>query len=480
MAGIAVSQWLAEPVTTPIMLGVAAVLIVPALLVKREWTLLPPFMAMGVVLGMMQTERRQVDCPEGQGYYYVVVMDQPVEKTYGARVDAKIVEGELTGRKVRVFLERRDVEVGDMLRINCKLKKPKNRGDNFDYERYMLVKNIPFVAYVNKERARKVRGSIEGLTIWDRAKIGAQRMRQDIVGRLNQKGMERQQLAVVAAMALGDKSMVSEETHEVYSTAGSSHILALSGTHMAIIYMMLTMCGARRLRISIAWQMAVLMTVWTYVFLVGMSASVVRAAAMITICSVASLTHRNGNALNSVILSAFIFTLIDPLVIYDVGFQLSYFAVVAIILIAEPMENILPEKFAMNHPILYYIVELVIVSVAANIGTAPLVAHYFGRLPVYFLLTNLVVMPLTVVILWMAVIAILTSYIPLIGTWMAAALGGVVWLMNKFLYMVASLPMSSIEGIKLSVVQVVLLYVMIGAGCRMLYIITHRELKICI
>lgn len=477
VAGIVVSQWLPAYITTTIMLGITAVLIVSALLIKTDWTLLPPFLTMGMVMGLMQVERRQVTCPDRYADYYVVVVEQPTKKAYGVRADAEIVAGELTGRKVRVFMERRDVEVGDVFRINCKLKKPKNRGSDFDYERYMLVKNIPFVAYINKERARKVRCSIDGLPIWDRAKIGAQRIRQSIVRRLGDRGLDEQQLAVASAMALGDKSMLSEETHNIYSTTGASHILALSGTHMAIIYMMLTMCGAKILRISIAWQMAVLTTVWAYVFLVGMSASVVRAAAMITIYSIASLTHRNGNGLNSVILSAFIFTLINPLVIYDVGFQLSYFAVVAIILIAKPIDNMLPEKFAINHPIWNYFLQLAIVSVAANIGAAPLIAHYFSRLPVYFLLTNLVVLPLTVVILWIAVSAIITSIIPFIGTFMVAALGGVVWVLNKFLFMVASLPMACVENIRLSAVQVVLLYIMIAAGCKILYIISYKQLR---
>lgn len=195
-------------------------------------------------------------------------------------------------------------------------------------------------------------------------------------------------------------------------------------------------------------------------FIVGMSASVVRSAVMITVYSFVSLLNRNKMSLNTLAVAAVVILIVNPLYLYDVGFQMSFAAVFFIILFYRPVLNLMP-GCVMGIPVIRQIWQMMSVSFAAQIGVAPLIAFYFGRFSCYFLLTNIIVVPAATIILYGAVLMAALSFVPYLQTLLSALLLKVVVLLNSGVSFVAELPGASIDGIAIGLLQLVLIYVAI-------------------
>jgi competence protein ComEC len=266
--------------------------------------------------------------------------------------------------------------------------------------------------------------------------------------------------AVVAAMALGDKKGLTKELKETYSVTGASHILALSGLHLSIIYTMVSLLIGRRRQMFA--QIVMITGLWVFVFLVGMPTSVVRSAVMLTLYAVLSLGHRDKMSVNTLAFTAIVMMIVSPMTLFDVGFQMSYMAVFTILLFVPLFEEVFPEQYLMSHSVVKWVWGIVTVSLAAQIGTAPLTAYYFGRFSTCFLLTNLIVMPAAVVIL------ILTMVVMLIPS-LAYLLLYIVAKLNAILSWIASIPGSSINGLHPSVLQISMVYVIIIASYLLIF-----------
>ena len=288
-----------------------------------------------------------------------------------------------------------------------------------------------------------------------RLRIKALMLRNRLLQRIRMNVDDDKAQALIAAMVLGDKSSLTKQEYDRFATTGVSHVLALSGLHLSIIYLLLTRLTLGRRR---SWliQILVLTAVWTYALLTGLPTSLVRAATMITVYGLFSLGGRRRASLNVLCFTAIIMLLFDRSALFDVGFQLSFMAMLGILLFVPLMESWLSARWMMEHRILSWVLSLLMVSVAAQMGTAPLVAYYFGRFSTWFLVTNIIVIPLTTILLY----ASLASFIlPVIGG-VAVAVAHV---MNKALDNMTTWPLASIEGLHPSVLQVAMCYVVVAA-----------------
>lgn len=286
--------------------------------------------------------------------------------------------------------------------------------------------------------------------------------RDRLLQRLSDGGLEGDAYAVVAAMALGDKSALTKDLRETYSVTGASHVLALSGLHLGIIYMLLSLLVLGR-RWRMFSQLFLIISIWGFVFLVGMSMSVVRAAIMISVYALLSLGHRDKMSVNTLAFTAIVMLMVHPLSLFDVGFQLSFMAVFSILVWYPFFEGLIPQPFLMSHRLVKWLWTMLAVSCAAQLGTAPLVAYYFGRFSSLFLITNLVVIPAATLILYLSLIVL---FVPSI----AYLLYNIVTILNSFLERMALLPWASIEGCHPSVLQTIMVYVVIAA----LYLLVDR------
>ena len=297
----------------------------------------------------------------------------------------------------------------------------------------------------------------------DRSKTYFLAQRAKLLDRLSESGVDGSVYAVVAAMTLGDKSQLTKELRDIYAVSGASHILALSGLHLGIIYTLLSLLLSRR-RWQVISQVVIIVCIWQFVFLVGMSASVVRSAVMITVYALLSLGHRDKMSVNTLAFAAIVMLLFNPKSLFDVGFQLSFMAVLAILLFCPMLERLIPLHVQMEHRWLKALWGLTCVSLAAQIGTAPLIAYYFGRFATWFLLSNFVVIPLATMLLYLALLSIATFWWSGLQALLVAALSAIVVFMNYLLEGITQLPFCSMEGIHLSTLQLGCIYLLIGSG----------------
>ena len=460
IAGIVSGELLYGAVSCDAWFAATAVSLMFALLAYRRCVLQTVLTCyfLGAMLVCRELDEVNMSVPGEDTAYSAVVVSQPV-------VAGKVVKCDLitvnTHRPMKIKASiyrdwRADrLRIGNGIEAVSLLEKPTNyAGTDFDYARYLL-----YHGYVAEGKGAAV--DLSRLSVVQRARISALVFRDKLLQRFSDMGFNGQAYAVLAAMALGDKSSLSDELKEEYSVSGASHVLALSGLHLGIIYAILSLLFSRR-RWQIVSQVLILLAIWSYVFIVGMSASVVRSAVMLTVYSFVSLLNRNRLSLNTLSVAAVVILAGSPLYLYDVGFQMSFAAVLFIIIFYRPLLEVMPGSIR-NILIIKQIWQMTAVSVAAQIGVAPLIAFYFGRFSCYFLLTNMIVVPAATVILYGAVLMAAVSFLPWLQTLLAGLLLKVVILLNACVSFVAALPGASVDGIRIGLLQLLLIYILIFA-----------------
>ena len=297
------------------------------------------------------------------------------------------------------------------------------------------------------------------LSRMDRMQMRMKQWRQQLLSQYRHNGLQGQEYTVVAAMTLGYKAGLQPSVKQVYAAAGTSHVLALSGLHLTMVFStLLCLLQMARLNRWLAYWLA-LMALWSYVALVSMPVSALRSAVTLTVCAVALLLRRAHASLSALSLAAIILLVSNPDSLWDISFQLSFTAVLAIIVI-------MPVTDRLWHPhnrTLLWLWRCICMSVAAQLGTQPLVLYYFGQLSVYFLFSNLLVSILVYLILALSLCFFAATPLPIVQQACATLLRIATRLLNTGLESIASLPGAHVEGIAFSQVQVVLLYV--GVAC---------------
>ena len=299
------------------------------------------------------------------------------------------------------------------------------------------------------------REEVHQLSRVERTRQRCLQWRQQLLARYEAQGLEGEQYAVVAAMALGDKSALTKDVREVYAVTGASHVLALSGLHLGIIYTLLSLLVVGR-RWQMLSQLVCILGIWAFAFLVGLSTSVVRSAIMLTVYALLSLGHRDKMSLNTLAFTTILMLMVNPRSLFDIGFQMSFMAVGSILLWMPVFRSVFSDAFLMDHPVVKWVWSLLGVSLAAQLGVAPLIAYYFGRFSTYFLLTNFIVVPAATLILYLSLVVLLIPDL-------AYLLIYIVNLLNACLTYVAAIPGASIEGLHPTQIQTTMIYVIIVA-----------------
>lgn len=459
MTGILLGECL--QLTTSVLLPLFAVSAVLTLLCGR-WAsvqsagILISVLLLGMLLVGYARERvGQYRYDEGWQSQELVVISEGTEKAHTMAYDMLLASN---GRKLKCYLQKekrsRCLQPGDGLIAQVRIEENSDfHSGRFDYRDYLEKHGFAGRCYVRGEQWQRKRVSLSKLSLLTRSRITFLRWRHSLLGRYRQQGAEDDTYAILAAMTLGDKTALSKELREVYSMTGASHVLALSGLHLGILYLLLSRLTLGRRR-SLWAQLVLLTAIWSFAFLVGLPVSVVRSAVMLTVFSVFSLGGRTYAPVNVLCFAALFILLQNPYALYDVGFQLSFLAVLAIFLLMPLFDIWVSQCWQQEHPLAAALWACVAISIAAQIGTAPLVAYHFGRFSCYFLLTNFIVIPVAYLILFGTLLMLL---VPIAGV--SAVVLWMVEMLNKVLGAMAQLPGASIEGLQPSVLQVVLVYV---------------------
>lgn len=255
-------------------------------------------------------------------------------------------------------------------------------------------------------------------------------------------------VGVISAITLGKKDELDRNVKQVFSMSGGSHVLAVSGLHVGIIYMVLLWLTGflpRNKIFSVVSHLLTILCLWCYAFICGLPASVVRSAIMFSLISVATIIERRNVSLNAVFTSAFIMLIYKPLYLFDIGFQLSYAAVISILLFYKKFYYTLPLK----NKILKWGWSMICVSAAAQIGTLPLTIYYFHQIPTYSLITNFIVVPAAFLIICLSVAMLAMSSIHTLAYIAGYSADSVTDLLRSGVDYIASQPYSVIGGLNI-------------------------------
>lgn len=407
-----------------------------------------------VVLGMVltqhqQTERQKHEPDSAWRCYEGIVVSELSERPKTYAVDILLTHHQ---QRVKCYLQKdfrsSQLKPGDGLTMVAALK-----------ER----------TYIPALRWQQHQPVLQELSLIDRTRIRFLRWRHELLQKYRLLGADDATYGVLAAMTLGDKSALSREVRDTYSVTGASHVLALSGLHLGILYILLSRLTFSHRRRRMVSQIILVITIWAFAFLVGLPVSIIRSATMISLFAIFSISYRPHLSVNLLCLTALLILLSDPSALFDIGFQLSFLSVLSILLLM-PLTQQRQELHTwqtLRQPskkrrMVTTLRDMLLISIAAQIGTAPLVAYYFGRFATYFLLTNLIVIPAVYLILCGTLLMIV---LPACSAIVLLTVGT----LNHLLTLITKLPMASLEGLHPSVAEVSLYYVMVvslfGAYC---------------
>lgn len=332
--------------------------------------------------------------------------------------------------------------IGERVAFTGKVRNPANAGNpaEFDYKRYLYNKGVTGTAYL------PVGGWREAGTAPLTLRMRALALREKVVRLYARTGFDEQVRGVLSALTIGDKSELSREIKETFSSVGAGHILALSGLHIGIFYMILStllpVWRGRRLYV-VARELAIVAVIWVFALVAGLSSSILRAATLFTLFSVGRCMRRDSFSVNALAFAAIAILLVSPRSLFDVGFQLSFASVFSILILFRPVRALFGG--GSYGKIYNYFADIVAVSLVAQLGTLPFLCHYFGAFPTYFLLTNLVVVPMAFVIMSLAVLLWATFAVPVVGGSVAWLLEVAVKAMNGGVAFIEGLPCSSLQ-----------------------------------
>jgi competence protein ComEC len=271
-----------------------------------------------------------------------------------------------------------------------------------------------------------------------------------------------QEFAVLSALILGYEDDIGQETISAYAASGALHVLSVSGLHVGIIYVALNFFlgflqyGRRERLLKSA---IIILFLWFYALLTGLSPSVLRSATMLSFIVIGNMTRQHTNLCNTLAASAFFLLCLDPFLIMQVGFQLSYTAVLGIILLQPPIQ-------AWWDPpgyVLRQVWSLTAVSLAAQLATFPMGLLYFHQFPVYFLLANLVVIPVSTIIIYGGIFLLAVAWWQPVAGVTGVLLGSLVACMNAVVVAIEHFPLSLVMGVSITVAETLALYISIAS-----------------
>jgi competence protein ComEC len=437
------------------------------------------FIAAGAMLAWqkdVRNDKQWLGHSYESGTPLIITLEEPlVEKTKSFKADAKanyIISGNkpvpVKGRIIVYF--RKDTSAGNSdpllqsltygSRVIFKrsLQEIRNSGNpgGFDYKRYSLFKGITHRVFLKPGEFEILPGRKESRI---RKIIFASRERVLNILRENIPGEKEPGLA--EALLIGYKDDLEESLVQSYTNTGVVHIIAISGLHIGLIYWLLAMLlqPLRRYRNG-KWlrPLLIISGLWAFSLLAGAQPSVLRSALMFSLIVLGESFRRKTSIYNTIAVSAFFLLCINPYWLWDLGFQLSYAAVLSIILFMRPVYN----WFYFKNKLLDFLWKLNAVTLAAQVLTLPLSIYHFHQFPSSFILTNFIAVPLSSIILLGEVLLCIISFIPGAALLLGQAISWLIGLMNTFVERVELIPGALWDGLQVTMLQAIFLFLFVG------------------
>lgn len=470
LGGYCLAEWLPEPflahfrssfalfwVPLPLLLPLVAAYVPP-----DRWHWRMPLRQVGITctfffLGLFFSAQAQSE-PEDEpleGLFILEIRSSPLDRGYRQEYRARTLRVKTSAdvpwqksvQELLFYGKDSLLQAGDRLLVRG-VRRPFREAENphaFDYKRFQLYNGLE--------------GGLYPEAVWQLPEKGffpLERLAAALEEALQRYLAEDVYVQQVArALLLGEKRTMDRELSAAYAAAGAMHVLAVSGLHVGLVYgFFFFLLPPERVpkRWRFLYVVAVVALIWLYAGLTGGSASVQRAALMFSLMALSKVGRRPQKGVHAVFLSALLLLAWQPSLLFSLGFQLSYAAVLGILYVQPLLTRLWPAPPALLRPVW----ELTCVSVAAQIGTYPLTAAYFHVFPTYFLLTNLIVIPGAFVIMGLGLPFLLFSWWEGLAKLLAFLLQQVIQLFNYLVFHIESLPNAQLEGLFFSPLQQVL------------------------
>lgn len=424
-------------------------------------TALVVFTLLGAVAIIACREKRHLPSLNGENTFVgrVLESDSGSSKWFKTivNVNAVLMKNEAVDMsdKVLIYADEK-IEPETEIVFRTELMPIRNAGNpgEFDAETFWRGKNIYYTAFLNEQNYR----------ITDVAEDNSiKRFFGDLRNQLQsilERHLQPEEFGLASALVLGDKHLLSQETRSAFGNAGAMHVLAVSGLHVGIVLMLISSF----LQLFSKWinrRTAVIISVllvWIYAGITGFSPSVLRATIMFSCVFLGQVRGRETNSLNSLGFAAFVLFLMDPLVIYDIGFQLSFLAMLGILIYYKPISRwfYIPNKYLLK------IWQGTAVGIAAQIVTLPLTLYYFHFFPNYFWLSNLGVMAFSGILLGGGFVLFLSSALKPVAKLIGLLVGFGFYAFIEFMLFIEELPLSTAKGFTFPLWFLLLLFGLIG------------------
>ena len=400
------------------------------------------FVSAGAASYAVQMNRVRVEWPAHYAIYHGVINSYPLERERSYRLEVTLKDSLYEGSKIYLYLPKDSVipvlEPGYRIVFDGRINKPSSEGAGFDYASYLLSHDISGTLRVqSKDWHSLPPDGTEGL------RIRAVRFRRSVIRKYQEWGLRDNALAVASAVTLGEKRELSDNLRQVYSTSGVSHVLAVSGLHVGIMCWFLYLILPSFLFRKTQWlrQFIVMGILWIYAFAIGFPVSITRTLIMFSIVAVCRAAERETSALNSLGIAAVIMLAAHPSALFDMSFQLSFSAVFFIV-ITTP---VLLEIYEPGNPVGRYFWRVTVLSLSAQIGTAPIIMYHFSGFSTYVMLANLFVVPLMFLVVSLSMSLWIAGWFPVIRHVIVAVLTWLIDIMTALLSRIAHLPYSHLE-----------------------------------
>ena len=401
----------------------------------------------GWILTEAAWRKVEVEWPSERRAYQGVVWGKPMEKARSYQCLMR-----MSDKDVWLYLPKdslaASLQTGDELMFYARMDAP---GE------YRYRKGISGTAYAPAGAWRKT--GRQGVLTWKQEALS---LRERMMEKYREWGIGEEQMPVLSALTLGYKGELDKETRDAYSVAGIAHVLALSGMHIGFVWLLLdgVLGWLMRRRWRLLRWMIVTVVLWGFAFVVGLEASVVRAVVMCMLMGLGSLSGSRPLSMNTLAVAAFFMLLYRPFYLFDVSFQLSFVAVLSILVFHPVFFGCLPVKGRLARGVW----GVMSVSASAQLGTAPLVMYYFSNFSVYFLFTNVLASVLVPLVIYVCFVMMALAPWSGLQSVVVAVLNHLVTALNGLAGWAASLPCASVSWKVPGFGGIVCFYLTLGLG----------------
>lgn len=419
-------------------------------------------------------------------YKVVDITEAPVKKARTIKLTVEVNEVKTTTGlkrvrgKMMLYVQRdsaaEQLKYGDrlLLRVRERLVEEPRNPEEFNYKRYLMFNNIFHQAYVTSADYRLLKREVRSALF-----AAAFQTRDRLIDLFRTHVQGEREFAVSTALVFGYVDELDPDLIQSYSNTGTLHVLAVSGMHVGIIYLVLNWVFAfmdRNRKTALLKACGIGLFLWGYSMVAGLSPSILRAATMFSFITFGQLINRRTQIYNTLAASAFILILFKPTIIASVGFQLSYAAVLGIVFIQPKLYRLL----LFRNYIADLIWKITAVSIAAQVTTFPLGLLYFHQFPNYFIFSNLIIIPLTTVVLYVGIVLIVFSWQATLASWIGQVVFWGIKVTNLLVESIDRLPYATVNGISISIPETLVIYVILFTGIGYVLLKRIGWLQLCL